>query len=1174
VAGQNRRSVPRNITSPHGNASSKCSNVQRFDDRPLAVRCHRSVVLTIRTAAQLLARADSLDALLPIVRLLGCSGEALHLTSGAKRDLGIQALTAKTRLVGGPGSLRCLLAHLRPPHDIGPALDLRERTRLLATALLRQAPTRAWLVVTLEHDSQTLCLATVSDSVHGPRVAALRLDRRRILDSDADTLRALAAVTDDDPILRHARFTDILRRDALTLRFYRALEQAVVGLADSMTPAPRRHRAAEPRADERRELALLCASRLLFLAFLEAKGWLDDRRDFLLHHTLQVLEQGGALHDRLLRPLFFGTLNTPRENRAPVARGFGRVPFLNGGLFTPTALEKRRSAWHFGDDALTGLIAGVLDRYRFTAREDAASWSEAAVDPEMLGRAFESLMAPDERRRSGSFYTPPQLVAQVVRSALHTALPDLPSAWLDEETHGRPPLSAVAAERLRASVLAMRVLDPACGSGAFLVHALERFDRLLAAAGDERPSPVRRRELLERTIFGVDRQPLAVWLCELRLWLSVVIDCHEPDITRIAPLPNLDHHIRVGDSLAGGNFRFAPPSGRALAALRARYVRSAGPRKLAVALQLDREERNRALAELDRRQDAVTRERASLLLRLRARDLFGQRPRATPADRAHAAALRALARDLSRQHRRLTLGAALPFRFGTMFADVAASGGFTLVLGNPPWVRPHAMPMADRQWLRQEFGSMRHAMWHEGAARAGAGHGFAAQADLAVAFIERSLQLLAPAGTLALLVPAKLWRTLSGGGIRRLLLGDAQLRALHDWSDAPAQFDAATYPSLVVATRRTERVRESWSPNDPAVAPPATRTTSTARTLPVQIAIARTHTTRFVAPAESISLGGDPGAPWVLLPPPAHAAFETLRRTGTPLATTALGRPLLGVKCGCNAAFLVHAVEHDDDTATVSTVGNALGDGTARGGRVVPRQGVIERTLLRPALRGEAIGRPATTATVTTARRAAEQPDPLRIIWTHDPFGHVLQTLPPATTRWLAHWRPRLAARRDARHRQPWWTLFRTESARADVARVVWADIGRRLRTRVLCPGDPTVPMNSCYVVRTPHLDDAFALSALLQSTIANAWLDSLAEPARGGFRRYLGWTVAALPVPVDWRRASALLAPYGRAIAAGPRDPGEDPLAALRSELDDAVARAYGVPISALFPLLDWYRQ
>ncbi len=472
---------------------------------------------------------------------------------------------------------------------------------------------------------------------------------------------------------------------------------------------------------------------------------------------------------------------------------------------------------------------------------------------------------------------------------------------------------------------------------------------------------------------------------------------------------------------------------------------------------------------------------------------------------------------------------------------------------------------------------MRDATWREGAKGAGAGAGFSGQADLAVAFIERAMQLLAPGGTVALLVPAKLWRTLSGGGIRRLLLSESQLRVVHDWSDAPAQFDAATYPSLVVATRRAPRERLALSEATDNVTT-GTSTASTSDAHSIRIAIARTHTTRFTMSERTLSLGGEAGAPWVLLPPPAQAAFETLRQSGVPLSQSSLGRPLLGVKCGCNAAFLVDAVEHDDDTATVtSTVPPTNGALSVRGtlaggvatqtrGSASLRQGVIERTLLRPAMRGEDVG------ALSTEARTSGSTDGLRIIWTHDVFGQALRTLPPATARWMAQWRPRLAARSDARQRQAWWTLFRTEAARSDSARVVWADIGRRLRSRVLLPGDPTVPLNSCYVVRTPHVDDAFALHALLRSNIAGAWLDVLAEPARGGFRRFLGWTVAALPIPADWRTAAALLSPMGRLMMDDERDADSGVPMDVPLDLDEIVALAYGVPVQELLPLLEWY--
>jgi len=1096
-------------------------------------------VLTLRAAAQLLANATGVASLRPLAALLGASGTPRPVRAALRREMGLAGLTGRTQLVPGAGAFRVLIAELEPATDVGPDTDVRERTRRVGAALLRYGPAMYWAIVAV--DLRQLCVATVSPGDGGPRLAVLRVDRSRVLDSDAETLRALAEVNETDDVLRHARLTDMLRREALGLRFYRALDSAVARLADSLpsTGASR---------SERRELALLCASRCLFLAFLEAKGWMDARRDFLLHHTLHALESGGRLHDRLLRPLFFGTLNTPVDKRAPHARRFGAVPFLNGGLFSPTPLEQRYRALRFGDDAITGLVTGVIDRHRFTAREDSVAWSEAAVDPEMLGRAFEGLMAADERRASGAFYTPPQLVAHAVQQAFEVTFGVNPDLGRLLET--RQPDTAAASlndarcESLRAQLGQYRVLDPDCGSGAFLVHVLERLDALHALLRDPRDTHTRRRAILAQSIFGVDRNPMAVWLCELRLWLSVVIECPETAMERIPPLPNLDHHIRVGDALKGGAFAFAPPSARTLTRLRERYTRASGGRKQRLARSLDREERSRAIAELARQADAVDRERRELLTALRGRDLFGERRPAFRNQRARLQELRASARALRLQRNALQLGSALPFRFGAMFADVAARGGFTLVVSNPPWVRPHAIPSHERERLRTEFRTMRDAAWRQGAARAGAGHGFAAQSDLSVAFVERSLQLLAPGGTMALIVPAKLWRTLSGGGVRRLLLERSTLRVVHDWSDAPAQFDAATYPSLVVASR-------PHAVTGPAAhnSPPADGT--------VRISITRRRTVCFERPVHLLSLDHDVGAPWILLPAAAFQAFSLLQQAGPPLASTTLGRPLLGVKCGCNAAFLVHAVEHDDHAATVSALDAAV------------RQGVIERTLLRPALRGESIGRSGAESIGEASHVQCEAPPSanhaadLRILWTHGVDGQPLRTLPPATARWLAHWRPRLTARRDARRGQPWWTLFRTDAARADTPRVVWADIGRQLRSQVLDAGDPTVPLNSCYVIRTPSIDAAWALHALLTSTVARAWLDAIAEPARGGFRRYLGWTVAALPTPRDWTRAVRLLAPLGQRVTHPDHD---------QSRLDAAVLHAYDVSHDAVAPLLAWY--
>jgi hypothetical protein len=426
---------------------------------------------------------------------------------------------------------------------------------------------------------------------------------------------------------------------------------------------------------------------------------------------------------------------------------------------------------------------------------------------------------------------------------------------------------------------------------------------------------------------------------------------------------------------------------------------------------------------------------------------------------------------------------------------------------------------AERQGLRARYESARHAAWAPGATLARAGAGFGGQVDLAAVFTERALALARPGGTVALLLPAKLWRTLAGGGLRALVRREAVLHALEDWTHAPAAFEAATYPSLLVATRAADP-REALPAHPP----------------PVAVRIHLGHgTVRADAPADALPLEEGTGAPWLLLPPAVRAAVDALRAAGAP---SPLLRPSLGVKCGRNEAFLVRVVAHDGPLAHV---------------RQGARTGTIERSLLRPALRGEHLA----------AGDAQEHDDPTWILWPYDADGRVLPQLPPHAARWLAPARADLATRADARrqaHRTvgapSWWTLFRTEAARRDRARVVWADLARAPHPRLLAPGDPHVPLNTCYVAAFDDPLDARAVAALLAAPPIVAWLGALAEPARGGYRRHLAWTVALLPLPRHWARARLRLAPL---VGATPE------------ALTRAVADAYELPPATLAPLLAW---
>jgi hypothetical protein len=646
----------------------------------------------------------------------------------------------------------------------------------------------------------------------------------------------------------------------------------------------------------------------------------------------------------------------------------------------------------------------------------------------------------------------------------------------------------------------VRVLDPACGSGAFLVHMLDELSRLRTRLGDLRPPHSIRREILARSIFGVDINPMAVWLCELRLWLCMAIDDPERDPLAVTPLPNLDRNIRVGDSLSGEAFNGAKirVGGRKLTALRIRYSRATGPRKKSLAKSLDAFERECALSSLAQRILRLNHERREILMMVRSPDLFGGRSHASVEMSSRLAVIRKLVAFSRREIRRLEDGGALPFSFPAGFADAASDGGFTIIVGNPPWLRTHDLDPGARSELRERFDVYRKSAWRFGSETSGAGKGFASQVDAAALFVERCTDLLKNGGAMSLILPVKLWHSLSGGGVRQLLLERVSLRELHDLTEAPNAFEAAVYPSILVASL------------------------SAANSVAVSAHKAK-RVERWCVSQRDIAFDESPGSPWILAPRCVRSAFESVRVQGVALSRSTVGRPLLGVKTGYNEAF------------------------------VVSKSADVEPHLLRRSIRGDQVHRWSIDLTDD------------RIIWTHDRDGP-LRDLPPRAERHLRQWRAKLERRSDAQRTNRWWSLFRTEGADSKLPRVVWADIGREPRAAILNAGDNSVPLNTCYVAKCPELSDAYALAAILNSPLVAAWLSLIAEPARGGYLRYMGWTMSLLPLPRDWKCARDILAPVGERATSG--------VSVTDAELLDAVLESYRFTMSDVQHLLSWNQQ
>ncbi len=983
----------------------------------------------ITNAAKLISHATGTSGVVPILELLGFDAPVLPLDDAARCELGLPESVKSASISRGTGAVRALVV------EVEGAATTREVVLHLSRSLASRVPHLLWVVFTVQRTLAEFSIACWQDTERRPRVVALIAATGRILDSDADTLCALAAARSASDILTHIRWIELLGREAITRRFFRTLREVVDDIAPQLPPPM--------TGVERRELALLTISRLLFLSFLETKGWLAGDFDFLANQFGRCMAGGGGYHRRVLHPLFFGTLNTRMARRADRARVFGKIPFLNGGLFTRTFLESTFPHAGFADEAFSEVFSRILTSFRFSSREDSGLWSETAIDPEILGKSFEALMASTERKAEGAFYTPQKLVEHVTESALVAALSPAVDhvvlrALLSEGDTPDPGSRGVLLTRIQT----LRILDPACGSGAFLVHALERLAELRLRLGETGTSASIRRRTLAASIFGVDINQMAVWLCQLRLWLAIVIDSTDPDPMHVLPLPNLDRQIRVGDSLLGGALvpRMGDTRGKRFAVLRNRYTRAVGARKKGLAIQLDRAERQGAIDDLERQRLQLRQKRRELVIAARSPDLFGQR--ATGARTFDGLrALRATERAAASRVRRLKAGAAMPFSFNVHFADVAADGGFDLVIGNPPWVRIHHINAQARAELQGLYESFEQGGWREGAKLAGSGRAFANQVDLASLFIERSIFLAREGGGVALLVPAKIWRSLSGGGVRSIVTCNLDLVALEDMTESRSGFDAAVYPSLIVGRRFNPGAAREQRPFAAAVH-------------------RKGSVLQWEMRADQLPLDHTRGSPWLLLPDQVRAAFEKLGSSGISLATSQFGRPVLGVKTGCNAAFIVEDTE------------------AAPG---------IEREFLRPIVRGE-------TLSPWRMRKNSE-----RIIWTHGKDGAPLRNLPPAILARLTKWRATLERRTDNHNSKLWWSLHRTDGVDSRQWRVIWCDFGKSPRALVAPSGSDLIPLNTCYVARCRSRDDALALMVLINGPLLSAWLNAIAGIKRRG---------------------------------------------------------------------------
>jgi hypothetical protein len=397
---------------------------------------------------------------------------------------------------------------------------------------------------------------------------------------------------------------------------------------------------------------------------------------------------------------------------------------------------------------IDAVLRELFGRFNFTIAESTPYDVQVAVDPEMLGKVFEELVTG--RHETGSYYTPRPIVAFMCRESLKGYLTtrvenlsaEAAAAFVDDNRVDQ--LTVGQAREVLAALETVTALDPACGSGAYLLGMMQELieQQLLLYNSDliqgAKDLYELKLEVIERNLYGVDIDPFSVNIAMLRLWLSLVIDYDGPGDP--PPLPNLAFKIVCGDSL------LAPDP--------------------QVATTLFREQVHRQVTELVRRKGEFMRE-------------VGERKRKVERQikNTEAQIREWLSYDLAP-----TPTGSVDWR--VRFAEVFdARGGFDIVLANPPYVRMELFRDI-KPTLRKNY-----PLTHSD------------RADLYVYFYDRALQLLHPDGMLVIISSNKWLRANYGARLRSHIAKIAAVLSVTDFGDLPV-FEAATaYPMILVAQK-------------------------------------------------------------------------------------------------------------------------------------------------------------------------------------------------------------------------------------------------------------------------------------------------------------------------------------------------------------------------------------
>lgn len=468
-------------------------------------------------------------------------------------------------------------------------------------------------------------------------------------------------------------------------------------------------------------------------------------------------------------------------------------------------------------------IIDILKRYNFTVEENTPFDQEVSLDPELLGKVFENLLAaynPETqttaRKQTGSFYTPREIVQYMVDESLIAHLKRTVGDELEPEyrklvqyTDEEPLLTDEQKRKIMQSLYDCKVLDPACGSGAFpmgmlqqMVHILNRIDPnneqwkdmmlnnaisetsdAYRTATDEeraeivadiersfnesinRPDYARKLYLIENCIYGVDIQPIAIQISKLRFFISLVVDQktnnNPVDNFGIRPLPNLEAKFVAANTLIGLEKREADLFDSEDIKLKENELKIANHKIFGAKTHKTRQKYREKVVSLRDEMINILREKGSIgndeAKQLKRWDMFNQNDHADFFD--------------------------TEWMFGI-------KDGFDIIIANPPYVNANDLKKSLGEDAYKHLKSL--FVTAKGTV------------DFYVYFFEKGIRLLRPNGVLTFITPNKYLSANYGKALRNYLYNNTRLRHLVDVSRNNI-FDASIYPIIIFLTKESRR---------------------------------------------------------------------------------------------------------------------------------------------------------------------------------------------------------------------------------------------------------------------------------------------------------------------------------------------------------------------------------